>query len=125
MLPQRKTSGGLQLIAVVSCLAFFAGCATTPQAAGRLQYGPAANTLREARSSQVPVEKRASDYLQVAAMTAPLLGNGAQETPPRNTYNAACAELTALLRNSGGGQLWNRPLSLTANNQAYHLRLEP
>src|SRR5437899_10225293 len=107
----------LRLIAAGTCLAFLAGCATTPQTAGRLQYGPAANTLREARSSQVAVEKRAADYLQVAAMTAPLLGTGAQQTPACDTYNAACGELTMLLRNSEGGRLWNHPLTLTADNK--------
>src|SRR5438046_7891147 len=76
-----KTSIWIRLIAAGTCLAFFAGCATTPQTAGRLQYGPAANLMREARSPQVPVEQRAADYLQAAAMTAPLLGSGAQETP--------------------------------------------
>src|SRR6266404_1683776 len=120
-----KISIWIRLIAAGTCLAFFAGCATTPQTAGRLQYGPAANTLREARSPQVPVEKRAADYLQVAAMTAPLLGTGAQQTPAVNTYNAACGELTVLLRNSEGGRLWNHPLTLTGNNQTYRLRLEP
>jgi len=30
-----------------------------------------------------------------------------------------------LLRNSEGGQLWNHPLTLTADNKTYHLRLEP
>jgi pimeloyl-ACP methyl ester carboxylesterase len=122
---QRKILGGLQLVAVASCLAFFAGCATTPQGAGRLVYAPAAKSLREARSSQVPLEKRAADYLQVAAMTAPLLGNGAQETPARDTYNAACGELSVLLRTAEGGRLWNHPLTLTSNNTTYHLRLEP
>src|SRR5438093_2506497 len=125
MLPQRKISGPLQVIATGTYLAFFAGCATTPQTAGRLQYGPAASILREARSPQVPVEQRAADYLQAAAMTAPLLGNGAQQTPAVDTYNAACGELTVLLRNSEGGRLWNHPLTLTGNNQTYHLRLEP
>jgi pimeloyl-ACP methyl ester carboxylesterase len=114
----------VRLIAAVTCLAFLAGCATAPQTAGR-QYAPAEGILRAARSSQVPVEKRAADYLQVASMTAPLLGTGAQETPACDTYNAACAELTVLLRNSEGGRLWNRPLTLTENNKAYHLRLEP
>src|SRR6188472_2352718 len=89
-----KTSVRIRVSAAITCLAFFAGCATTPQTAGRLQYGPAAGIMREARSSQVPVEKRAADYLQVAAMTAPLLGTGAQETPALGTYNAACGELT-------------------------------
>src|SRR6184192_1983672 len=120
-----KTPIRLRLIAAGTCLAFLAGCATTPQTAGRLQYGPAAKTLREARSPQVPVEKRAADYLQVAAMTAPLLGTGAQQTPAVDTYNAACGELTMLLRNSEGGRLLNHPLNLTANNGTYHLRLEP
>lgn len=54
--------------------------------------------MREALSPQVSVETRAANYLQVAAMTAPLLGTGAQQTPARDTYNAAAAELTLLLR---------------------------
>src|SRR5437899_12513782 len=91
MNPKDSTASILvRLIAAGTCLAFFAGCATTPQTAGRLQYGPATNSLREARSSQVPVEKRAADYLQVASMTAPLLGTGAEEAPARDTYNTAC-----------------------------------
>ncbi len=81
--------------------------------------------MREARSVSVPAETRAADYLQAASMTAPLLGSGAQETPAVNTYNAACGELTVLLRSSAGGQLWNHPLTLTGNNTTYHLRLEP
>src|SRR6266850_4646993 len=120
-----KTSVRFRLSAAITCLAFFAGCATTPQTAGRLQYGPAAGIMREARSSQVPVEKRAADYLQAAAMTAPLLGTGAQETPALDTYNAACGELTVLLHSSEGGRLWNHPLTLTASDKTYHLRLEP
>src|SRR5437667_7405053 len=120
-----KTSVLIRLIAAATCVAFFAGCATTPQTARGPQYEPAANLMREARSSQVPVEKRATDYLQAAAMTAPLLGTGAQETPACDTYNAACGELTVLLRSSEGGRLWNHPLTLTGNSQTYHLRLEP
>src|SRR5436305_13716582 len=114
-----------RVITAATCLALFAGCATTPQTASRLQYAPAASIMKEARSSQVPVEKRAADYLQAAAMTTLLLGTGAQETPARDTYNAACGELTLLLRSSEGGRLWNHPLTLTASNQTYHLRLEP
>jgi pimeloyl-ACP methyl ester carboxylesterase len=120
-----KTSIRLRLIAAATCVAFFAGCATTPQTARGPQYEPAANLMREARSAQVPVERRAADYLQAAAMTAPLLGTGAQETPACDTYNAACGELTVLLRSGEGGRLWNHPLTLTANNKTYHLRLEP
>jgi pimeloyl-ACP methyl ester carboxylesterase len=120
-----KQSIGTRVVAAATCVAFFAGCATTPQTAGRLQYAPAASIVREARSPQVPVEIRAADYLQVAAMTAPLLGTGAQQTPAVDTYNAACGELAVLLRTSEGGRLWNHPLTLTANNETYHLRLEP
>jgi pimeloyl-ACP methyl ester carboxylesterase len=120
-----RTPIRLRFIAAGTSLVFLVGCATTPQTAGHLQYGPAASTLREARSTQVPVEKRAADYLQVAAMTAPLLGDGTQQTPAVNTYNAACGELTILLRDSEGGRLWNHPLTLTADNKTYHLRLEP
>jgi pimeloyl-ACP methyl ester carboxylesterase len=115
----------IRIIAAITCVAFLVGCATTPQTARGLQYTPAASLLREARSSQVPVETRAADYLQAAAMTAPLLGTGTQETPALDTYNAACGELTVLLRSSEGGRLWNHPLNLTENNKTYHLRLEP
>jgi pimeloyl-ACP methyl ester carboxylesterase len=120
-----KISVRLRLIAAITCVAFFVGCATTPQTARGPEYAPTANMMREARSSQVPVEKRAADYLQAAAMTAPLLGSGVQETPARDTYNAACGELTVLLRTSEGGQLWNHSLTLAGNNTTYHLRLEP
>jgi pimeloyl-ACP methyl ester carboxylesterase len=122
---QCKTSGGLQLIAATSCLALFAGCATTPQVARGPEYAPAASVMREARSSNVPVEKRAADYLEAAAITAPLLGTGTQPTPALNTYDAACGELTVLLRNSEGGRLWDHPMTLAGNNTAYHLRFEP
>ena len=120
-----KTSVRIRVSAAITCLAFFAGCATTPRTAGRLQYAPAAGIMREARSSQVPVEKRAADYLQAAAMTAPLLGTGVQETPARDTYNAACGELTVLLRSGEGGRLWNNsvtsPLTIRPTICAFNL----
>jgi hypothetical protein len=121
----QPTKISIRLIAVVTCIAFFAGCATGPQARRGPEYAPTASLMREARSAQVPVEKRATDYLQAAAITAPLLGSGASETPACETYNAACGELTVLLRNSEGGRLWNRSLPLTASNSPYRLRLEP
>src|SRR5256885_4800263 len=122
MKPDRsKIAIVIRFIAAATCVAFFAGCATTPQGASSPQYAPAQNIMREARSSQASVEKRAADYLQAAAMTAPLLGNAAQQTSAVNTYNSACGELTILLRSSEGGRLWNHPLTLTGNNSAYHL----
>src|SRR3954452_16027316 len=113
-----------RLIATVTCVALFAGCATAPQTARGPEYAPTASLMREARSANVPVEKRAGDYLQAAAMTAPLLGTGIG-TPACETYNAACGELTVLLRSSEGGQLWNQPMTFAANSTTYHLRLEP
>ena len=121
----RHAKASIRLIAAVTCLAFLASCATAPQTARGPEYAPTASLMREARSVQVPVEKRAADYLQAAAMTAPMLGSGVPETPACNTYNAACSELTVLLRSSEGGRLWNQPVTLTGNNTAYRLRLEP
>ena len=118
------TIGSIRLIAAVTCIAFLAGCATAPQTARVPEYAPTASIMREARSLSVPVEKRAADYLQAAAVTAPLLSGGIG-TPACETYNAACGELTVLLRASEGGKLWNHPLTLTGNNNSYRLRLEP
>ena len=59
----------VRLIAAVTCLAFLASCATAPQTARGPEYAPTANIMREARSANVPVEKRAANYLQAAAMT--------------------------------------------------------
>src|SRR5215468_5100755 len=121
---QSKTSSGLRPIGVALCVAFFAGCAIAPQTARGPEYAPTAGIMREARSTSVPVEKRAADYLQAAATTAPLLGTGIG-TPACETYNAACGELTVLLRSSEGGRFWNQPLTLTGQNTTYHLRLQP
>jgi pimeloyl-ACP methyl ester carboxylesterase len=114
----------VRAIAAVTCLAFLASCATAPQTARGPEYAPTASIMREARSANIPVEKRAADYLQAAAVTAPLLGSGVG-TPACETYNAACGELTVLLRSSEGGRFWNQPLTLAGNNTTYHLRLEP
>ena len=119
-----KTKASIRLIAAVTWLAFLAGCATAPQIARGPEYAPTANLMREARSPSIPVEKRAADYLQAAAVTAPLLGTGIG-TPACETYNAACGELTVLLRSSEGGRLWNQPLTFAGNNTSYRLRLEP
>src|SRR6476661_1909648 len=114
----------IRLIAAITCLAFLASCATAPHTARGPEYAPTASIMHEARSASVPVEKRAADYLQAAATTAPLLGTGIG-TPACETYNAACGELAVLLRSSEGGQLWNQPLTLTGTHGTYHLRLEP
>src|SRR6476660_1032713 len=124
LMKPEDTRISIRLIAAGTCLAFFAGCATAPQAARGPKYAPTASVMREARSPSVPIEKRAADYLHAAAATAPLLGRGVG-TPACETYNAACGELTVLLRSNEGGRLWNQPLTLTGNNTTYRLRLEP
>ena len=120
----KNTRIPIRPIAALTCLAFLASCATAPRVARGPEYAPTASLMREARSANVPVEKRAADYLQAAAVTAPLLGTGIG-TPACETYNAACAELTVLLRSGDAGRLWNQPLTLTGTNGMYHLRLEP
>ena len=119
-----RTACRIRPVAVVAMVAFLAACATTPQQKST-RYAPAAESLREARSIHVPVERRAADYLHVAAVTAPLLGSGTQETPALETYNTAAAELTILLRSSEKGRLWNQPLTVTSDNETYHLHLQP
>src|SRR5262249_29134127 len=115
----------IRLVAAVTCLAFLASCATTPRTARGPEYAPTASIMSQARSAQVPIETRAANYLQPAAVTAPLLGSGVPPTPAVNTYNAAAAELTLLLRSADGGRLWDRRLTLADKNATYHLRLEP
>jgi pimeloyl-ACP methyl ester carboxylesterase len=114
----------IRLTAAFTFSAFLASCATAPHAGRGPEYEPTAGIMREARSANVPVEKRAADYLQAAAITGPLVGTGIG-TPACETYNAACGELTMLLRSSEGGRLWDRSLTLSGANTTYRLRLEP
>ena len=113
----------VRFAAAITCAVFLTSCATQP--IGRPQDVTALRSLRAARSQQLSVETRAADYLQAAALTAPELGSGTEPTVALNTYNSAAAELTMLLRSAPGGRLWNHPLTLTANNTTYHLRLQP
>ena len=112
-----------QLFTALTVLAFVTGCATRP--IGRPEDVAAAKSLKEARSMRLSLEARAADYLQAASLSASNLGSGTQATVSRQNYNAAAAELTVLLRSGEGGRLWNHPLTLTANNTTYHLRLQP
>ncbi|MGE5215013.1 MAG: esterase/lipase family protein [Nitrospirota bacterium] len=118
-----KTSVHERLIGAITCIAFFAGCATTPQTGP--QYAPASNTLNEARSSHIPLQTRIADYLQVAAMTAPLLSSDGDSSAARAVYNTAAAELTVLLRSADEGRFWNHSLTVTNGGATYHLRLQP
>lgn len=111
-----------QAIALLMGIVFLTSCATQP--IGRPEDVLAAQRLRAARSQQLSPEARAAEYVQAAALAAPDLGSGRERTVARQTYNAAAAELTTLLRSADGGRLWNHPLSLTANNSTYHLTLQ-
>ena len=75
LMKPEDTKASIRLIAGITCIALFASCATAPQTVRGPEYAPTASLMREARSANVPVEKRAADYLQAAAMTAPLLGD--------------------------------------------------
>ncbi len=112
-----------RFVAALTCSVFLTSCATHP--AGTPEAATAAQSLRNARSVRLSLETRAADYLRAADLTAPNLGSGSEKTADRETYNAAAAELTILLRSSEGGRLWNRSLTLTASNTTYHLRLQP
>src|ERR1700740_73514 len=102
IIDQSKISTWFRLVAAGTCLALLASCAT-PQPTGRPQDVAAVRSLREARSLQLSLEA----------------------TSARETYNAASAELTILLRSGETGRLWDHTLTLTANNTTYHLRLQP
>jgi pimeloyl-ACP methyl ester carboxylesterase len=114
---------GFRIVAAATCLTLLASCATR-QPAGQPQDVAAERSLREARSLRLSLEARAADYLRAAALTAQNLGSGEQATPARETYNAAAAELTILLRSGEAGRLWDHPLTLSANKATYHLRLQ-
>ena len=113
----------LRLIAALTAAIFIAGCATQP--VGRPEDIAAAKSLKEARSMQLSLEARAADYLRAASLSASNLGSGSDSTLSRQNYNTAAAELTVLLRSGEGGRLWNHPLTLTADNTTYRLRLQP
>ena len=85
---REDTKVSIRVIAGIICVALFVSCATAPQTARGPEYAPTATIMREARSVNVPVEKRAGDYLQAAAITEPLLATGIG-TPACETYNAA------------------------------------
>ncbi len=112
-----------RITAAITAAIFFAGCATQP--IGRPEDIAAARSLKEARSVHLSLETRAADYLEAASLSASGLSSGTQPTLALQNYNAASGELTMLLRTGEGGRLWNRPVTLTAHNMTYHLRLQP
>src|SRR5213075_1332930 len=92
MKPEDRTIS-VRVIAAVTCLAFLASCATAPHTVRGPEYAPTAKVMREARSVTAPVAKRAADYLQAAALTAPLLGTGIGTPPVKPTTQRAAKSL--------------------------------
>ena len=119
----KTNTARLRVFAAATLATFLAGCAT-PQKLTRNEQPAVTAAMREARSITLPPETRAADYLKAAAGAAPQLGSGTQGTLARDTYNAAAAELTVLLRSADGGRLWNHPLTLRGENTTFHLQLQ-
>lgn len=106
------------------CLAMVvAGCATAPQLQEPLVSRAAAVDLKEAGEKTRPVEERVALYLESAAATRDSLSSAESESAGRQIYNQAAADLTALLRNSDNGRLWNHPQTFAAaGRHSYQLR---
>jgi len=108
----------------VACLAIF-GCATRPAQPPDTRCAVAEQSLSEARFTSEPTEQRIAYYLQAAAHSAPLLESETDAIRARETYDAAAAELTALLLSAEGGRWWNRSESVSNGSTAYQLRFAP
>src|SRR5437868_462567 len=119
----KTNTARLRVFAAATLAVFLAGCAT-PQKLKRNEQPAVTAALREARLLTLPPETRAADYLKIAAGAAPQLGSGTEPTVARDTYNAAAAELTILLRSADGGRLWNHPLTLNGENSTFHLQVQ-
>jgi pimeloyl-ACP methyl ester carboxylesterase len=119
----KTTTVQLRVYAATTLAVFLASCATSHRLTRKEQPAVTA-ALREARSPALPPETRAVDYLKVAAAAEPQLGSGTEPTVARDTYNAAAAELTILLRSADGGRLWNHPLTLKGDSTTFHLQLQ-
>ena len=121
MIRSAKMNFGRPLAATI-CLGLVAGCATEP--AGR--YTSAADKiLREARSENVPVERRVADYLEAASVSLREIKSDTEPSVALETYNAATAEVTVLLKSADGGRLWNHALRLTGPSKTYQLKFQP
>jgi pimeloyl-ACP methyl ester carboxylesterase len=119
----KPNTAHLRFFAATTLVVFLASCAA-PRQLTRNEPPAVTAALRQARSPMLPPETRAADYLKVAAAAAPQLGSGTQPTVARDTYNAAAAELTILLRSANGGRLWNQPLTFKGGNTTFHLQLQ-
>lgn len=99
-----------------------AGCAVQNPDPGATHVAAIDSQLEMARKTSLGTEERAAHYLAAAAGASHLLDSGTGREAARRSYNSATTELTTLLRSSSGGQLWNRPLTLSSGDSTYHLR---
>ena len=109
------------------CIALLVGgCANAPKSASSSKLETAGKCLKAARGKLTPVQERAADYLQAAALSDSVGNHSSAEDTrkARLIYNASAAELTHLLRAEDGGKYWNHPLKLTAGQGTYWLRTE-
>ncbi|MBC8127785.1 MAG: hypothetical protein H8M99_11655 [Gloeobacteraceae cyanobacterium ES-bin-144] len=109
------THRAILLAATISLI----GCAT--DTSNPVTRSAVSHSLHAARAKHISAEQRAALYLQAIAEVMKQPGSLAA----RDTYNAATAELTMLLRSAEGGQLWNRPLNVTLNGTIYQLSFAP
>jgi pimeloyl-ACP methyl ester carboxylesterase len=78
--------------------------------------------LKLAGSSRLTLEARAGYYLRAADIAVNTLRTGGAESPSREIYNDACAQLTAMLRSADGARLWNRTETIACQDGIYRLR---
>ena len=105
------------------CLGLSAGsCVPTSPAAHRSGSSAAAGLLKDAAVKTTADEQRAALYLQAAAEAHSVLSKTSSDEAARRIYNQAATDLVVLLRSSRDASLWNRPLSLSAGGNSYHLR---
>lgn len=115
----------LSFLLIVPAL-WLAGCSAVPHVDRQAPpLSQAAADLKCARRKSLPAETRAAYYLDAAALADSQFTRSEGEPKARLIYNQASAELTDMLQEAEGGRLWNRPLKLTVDGQAYRLRFTP
>jgi pimeloyl-ACP methyl ester carboxylesterase len=103
-----------------------AGCSTVPRANQHASpLTQATVDLRQARRVTLPTPTRAALYLNAAALADAQLDHPESQPKARAIYNNAAGELTELLRDADGGELWNQPLVMTARGVEYRLKFAP
>lgn len=111
------------LLTLTAPALLFASCSTVPS---HNKHTPplvqAAADLKYARRSTLPAETRAVFYLNAASLANSQFSQDKTEPKALAIYNSAAGELTNLLRNANGGELWNHPLALAASGTNYQLR---